>query len=210
MMLVMPQTFFSGSLKLEGAIHIPQTGEEKLPAVVTCHPHPLYGGNMINNVVIAVCQTLVERNIVALRFNFRGVGSSEGKFDDGKGEQDDLRAALAALSEHPSVDPDRLGVMGYSFGGMVALAAAKGLKQVRGLAAVSPVVTPGLMDGISIPAYFICGTDDHVISTDMLIREAKKMTPPGQVDLVRGADHLWIDREEEMADKVAAFLINVL
>lgn len=209
-MLVITQTFLSSNLKLEGVIHLPRGSEGKVPGVVLCHPHPLYGGNMHNNVVVAVSRALVELGIAAFRFNFRGVGSSEGSFDDGAGEQDDLRAAFAALAERPEVDPDRLGMMGYSFGGMVALAAVKGFAQARTLAAVSPVVNPGLMEGLSLPAYFICGTKDHVVSTDVLIREAEKMAPPGQVELVPGADHFWVGREKEMALKVAAFFEGVL
>jgi len=208
--LEIPQVFQSGELKLEGLIQIPQTKEDKMAAVVLCHPHPLYGGNMHNNVVVAVSQALVERGIVALRFNFRGVGFSEGRFDDGNGEQDDLRAAVLTLPDHPEVDPDRLGVMGYSFGGMVALSAVKSCQSVRVIVAVSPVVTPGLLQGLNKPAYFICGTKDHVVSADLLVREVEKMIPPGQVELLPGADHFWSGREAEMANKVAAFFDKAL
>jgi len=204
------QTFLSGDLKLEGVIHMPRESSEKLPAVVLCHPHPLYGGNMDNNVVAAVSRALARKGIAAFRFNFRGVGSSEGSFDDGVGEQDDLRAAVAALAERPEVDPGRLGVMGYSFGGMVALAAVKSFEQVRALVGVSPVVTPGLMEGLSLPACFICGEADQVVSTELLVREAEKINPPGQVELVPGADHFWAGWEQEMADNVAAFFEGVL
>ena len=205
-----PQVFQSGELKLEGLIQIPQTKEDKMAAVVLCHPHPLYGGNMHNNVVVAVSQALVERGIVAFRFNFREVGLREGRYDDGNGEQDDLRAAVAALADRPEVDPDRMGVMGYSFGGMVALSAVKSCQPVRVIAAVSPVVTPDLLQGLNKPAYFICGTKDHVVSADLLVREVEKMIPPGQVELVPGADHFWSGREAEMANKVAAFFDKAL
>jgi uncharacterized protein len=203
--LEIAQSILSGNLKLEGVIQIPQTGENKMAAVVLCHPHPLYGGNMHNNVIMAVSQALVERGIIALRFNFRGVGLSEGRFDDGKGEQDDLRAAVVTLADRPEVEADRLGVMGYSFGGMVALSVVKNCQSVRAIAAVSPVVTPGLLMGLNKPAYLTCGTKDHVVSADLLVREAEKMIPPGQVELVSGADHFWSGREAEMAQKVAAF-----
>ncbi len=209
-MLVIPQIFFSGDLKLAGTFHLPRGSKEKVPGVVLCHPHPLYGGNMHNNVILAANQALIEKGIAVFRFNFRGVGSSEGSFDNGVGEQNDLQAAVAALAEHQDVDPDRLGIMGYSFGGMVALAAVKSIEQVRALAAVSPVVTPGLMEGINLPAYFISGTADHVVSADLLIREAKKINPPGKVELVPGVDHLWAGHEKEMAINVAAFFKEVL
>jgi len=204
------QAFLSGSLNLEGVFHLPQFSGERLPGVVLCHPHPLYGGDMNNNVVVAVSRVLSEGGIVAFRFNFRGVGLSEGGFDDGKGEQDDLRAAIAALAERPEVDPQRLGIMGYSFGGMIALYVGKSSASVKAIAGVSPVITPGLMEGIKKPAYFTCGTNDHVVSTDLLSREAEKMSPPGKVEVVPGIDHFWVGHEAEMAGKVAAFFGSVL
>lgn len=209
-MAVLKQTFLSGSLNLEGVFHIPEFSGEKFPAVVLCHPHPLYGGNMNNNVVVAVSRALSERRIIAFRFNFRGVGLSEGKFDDGKGEQDDLQAALAVLLEHPEVSTQRTGIMGYSFGGMIALNVGKSPEPVRAIAGVSPVITPGLMEGITIPTYFICGANDHVVSTGLLLREAEKLNPPGKVEVVPGIDHFWVGHEAEMAGKVAAFFENVL
>ncbi len=209
-MTEIPLTFLNGDLKLEGIIHLPGVIDRNITGVVLCHPHPLYGGNMHNNVVMAVSRALAGRGIAAFRFNFRGVGSSEGSFDDCVGEQGDLRTALAALGERPEVDPDRLGVMGYSFGGMVALNAVRNFEQVRALAAVSPVVAPGIMEGLSLPAYYICGTQDHVVSTELLVAEAGKMNPPGQVELVPGVDHFWGGHEQSMANKVSAFFEEVL
>ncbi len=212
-MLTEKYDFFCGKLKLEGLLHLPgesAASPEMLPGVVVCHPHPLYGGNMHNNVVAAVARALSEEGIAVLSFNFRGVGASEGSFDDGNGEQDDLKAALAALSQHPQVDSSRLAVAGYSFGGMVALLAAGGCDQMRALALVSPVVTRGLMHGLQKPVYAICGTKDHVVATEMLIEEAAKADPPGQVVLIKGVDHFWGGCEQEMAGKVTAFLAGEL
>lgn len=209
-MAEIPLTFLNEDLKLAGVIHLPGATDRKIAGVVLCHPHPLYGGNMHNNVVVTVSRVLAERGIAAFRFNFRGVGSSEGSFDDGVGERDDLQAAIAALAERPEVDPDRLGVMGYSFGGMVALNTVRNLEHVRALAAVSPVVAPGIMDSLSLPAYFICGTQDHVVSNELLSVEAEKMNPPGQVELVPGVDHFWGGHEQSMANKVSAFFEGVL
>ncbi len=206
-------TFMSGELKLEGRIHLPGlpgAGEVKLPGVVICHPHPLYGGDMHNNVVLALSRVLAEKGLCALRFNFRGTGASEGAFADGEGEKNDLHAALNVLAERPEVEPNRLGVAGYSFGGMVSFMAAKTSIKLKALAAVSPVVTPGLMQGLNLPTYIICGTRDHVVSTDMLVQEAEKISPPGKVELIQGVDHFWGGFEIEMADKVATFLTGKL
>ncbi len=206
-------TLLSGDLKLEGRIHLPRlpgSGEKKLPGVVICHPHPLYGGDMNNNVVMALAASFSEQGIIAFRFNFRGVGLSEGVYDNGNGEKDDLIAAIIFLAKHPQIDPDRLAVAGYSFGGAVAIAVAKICKEVRLLVAISPVVAPLAMQGLARPSYFICGTEDHVVSTELLIQEASQANPPGQVEIEQGADHFWVGLESEMAGKAAAFLSGAL
>src|SRR5438093_13728759 len=117
-------TFASGVLTLEGALNLPE--RTPAPGIVVCHPHPMYGGDMHNNVVDAVCQTAAANGIVALRFNFRGAGGSEGIYDNGVGEQDDVGAALAYLRELPEVDGARVALAGYSFGAAIALQAVAG------------------------------------------------------------------------------------
>ena len=100
--------FPCGDISLEGEWHLPSaTGP--FPVVVVCHPHPLYGGNMSNNVVMAICQALPRQSIAAFRFNFRGVGESGGTFGGGIAEQDDIKAALTLVSSAPEIDPERIG-----------------------------------------------------------------------------------------------------
>jgi alpha/beta superfamily hydrolase len=103
-----PVTFPSGVLQIEGLLWLPEerpAGETTaLPAgpyagVVVCHPHPLRGGDMHNTVVAALAHGLQRAGLATLRFNFRGVGGSQGSYDDGRGEQDDARAALRCLAE---------------------------------------------------------------------------------------------------------------
>ena len=88
--------FPCGEISLEGVLHLPD-GEGTFPGVVVCHPHPLYGGDMENNVVITICQAMVARSVAALRFNFRGAGGSGGQFGGGVKERDDVTAALDYL-----------------------------------------------------------------------------------------------------------------
>ena len=116
---------------LEGQLDLPDEGAATPSAgVVICHPHPQYGGEMTNNVVMAVSSSIVAYGMAALRFNFRGVGRSGGAYDNGVGEQDDALAALEALATGVVGDdlPDemRVGLAGYSFGGGVARGAARG------------------------------------------------------------------------------------
>ena len=132
-------TFPCGDLQLEGELQLPE-GNGPFPVVTVCHPHPLYGGDMDNNVVMAVYFALVKSSIAALRFNFRGVGNSSGSYGEGVGEQDDLQAALDFLSILKEIDSSRIGLAGYSFGGMVAAHVAIKDNRIKQLALISPAL----------------------------------------------------------------------
>ena len=199
-----PLTFPSGDLTLEGLFQRPQAVPH--PAVVVCHPHPLFGGDMHNSVVAAVCQALVKADIAALRFNFRGVGRTLGRFDDGVGERADAIAALAYLRQREGVDPAKVGIVGYSFGAAVALVAAD--ERVAALAAISP---PNFGRGIPplairCPTLLITGDCDDVAPPGQLTTLAEMIGPQCQVALVPGADHFWWGHEEKLAQVVARFL----
>jgi len=200
--------FKSAELNLEGCIVLPHTPKE-CPGVVLCHPHPLYGGNMDNNVIMAVSGALAERGIAALRFNFRGVGSSEGSYGGGIGEEADALAALSYLAGREGIDASRLGLMGYSFGGMVALSSGLQSNLVKAMAGVSPVITEGLLREGTKPTLIIYGTDDDVVIPSTILKEVNNM-PPGSVEPFDGADHFWWGHEKEAAEKVARFFAQKL
>jgi alpha/beta superfamily hydrolase len=92
-------SFRSGDLRLEGLLASPCANA---PAAVVCHPHPAYGGSMDNNVVDAILAAMWQAGYATLRFNFRGVGASEGEHDAGPGEVDDAVAAMAFLLASPA------------------------------------------------------------------------------------------------------------
>jgi len=200
-------TFPSGSLTLEGVLHLPaETPAAGQPAglagVVVCHPHPQHGGEMRNNVVDAACDALVERGIAALRFNFRGAGRSEGSFDNGRGERDDVRAALDFLRAQPEVDDLRIGLCGYSFGAMMAAEVASG--ELRALALVSPPLAHGdLRVAWGCPALVIGGDSDPVAPEDRLRVVGGQAGV--EVRIVEGADHSWWEYEDELGEALGAF-----
>lgn len=198
----------SGGLSLEACLELPGTAAP-YPGVVLCHPHPLYGGNMDNNVIVAVNRALIRVGIAALRFNFRGVGRSQGLFDNGRGETGDAGIAIEFLACHEKINPDRIGVMGYSFGGMVAMAAAASSEAARAVALVSPVVEPSALGNCLKPKYIICGDMDSIISCNRILTEAAGMAGPGKVEVMSGADHFWWGCADRMADKVAAFFREI-
>jgi hypothetical protein len=197
-------TFPSGDLTLEGVLHKPST--QLYPAAVVCHPHPLYGGEMSNSVVIAVCAALVGSGIAALRFNFRGVGDSEGRFADGIGERDDVLAALAYLRGLEGVEPAKVCLVGYSFGAAMALEAAD--EQVAALVAISPPSIGSSVPSLDVhcPTLMIAGDRDDVAPKGWMTTLAGAIGPHCRVEVVPGADHFWWGRAEELARIVAAFL----
>jgi alpha/beta superfamily hydrolase len=125
-----------GGPSLETRIHAP---EGALRAVVICHPHPLYGGSMHSPVPLAIAKELSDeaRDRVAwARFDFRGVGTSEGTYDDGRGEVDDARAVIEHVRRILPKTPVTL--CGHSFGSWVALRAAAGAPGVDRVLLVAP------------------------------------------------------------------------
>ncbi|MEW6275118.1 MAG: alpha/beta fold hydrolase [Bacillota bacterium] len=196
-------------LVLEAHLDLPDA-PGPYPGVVLCHPHPLYGGDMDNNVIRAVARELNGRGMAALRFNFRGVGKSRGSFAGGSGEQDDAEAAVLALAGRAEIDPHRIGIAGYSFGGMVALATGERSGPVKAIAAVSPVIPPGVLRDCPKPKFFVCGAEDELIPSATVLRETAGMAEPKTVLVIPGADHFWWGCEEKAADPVANFFAERL
>jgi uncharacterized protein len=189
--------------KLEGLLHLP--GRTPAPGIVVCHPHPMYGGDMQNNVVDAICETAVAKGIAALRFNFRGVGASEGQYDSGVGEQDDVRAALAHLRGLPELDAARIGVAGYSFGAAIALEAAD--SALSAVIAVSLPTNMPLHDPhIACPALFISGDADEYSNADELARVVRDLGSSAELKILPGLGHFWFGVERDLQAIVAPFL----
>lgn len=201
-------------LKLEGILELVSHASLEIPGpgVVLCHPHPLYGGRMDNNVTQAISMALANRGVTALRFNFRGVDRSEGTFDGGEGETRDALAAVSYLADREEVSPSRIGMMGYSFGGAIALKAALSGEEVKAVAAVSPAGLPVFEDH-PVPRLIICGSRDEIVSTSAILEEEediKGASGAGHIQLVDGADHFWWGYEEKLGQSIANFFENYL
>ena len=198
--------FKSGALKLEGRLAIPPRAGTAA-GVVICHPHPLYGGSMTNNVVYAVSGALAKKGIASLCFNFRGVGRSEGKHDGGQGEIDDALAAIAFLAGRSEIDAGRIGLAGYSFGGVIALNAAAQSGRIKAVAAVSPPEIPDL-GGYAGPRLILCGSEDDLVPASFILQQKEKIAGPGgagAVEVINGADHFWFGFEGPLAGRIASF-----
>ena len=203
-------TIICGNLALEGVLSLPG-GEAASAGVVVCHPHPLYGGTMDNNIVIAVCQALTHASIASLRFNFRGVGESQGFYSDGIGEQDDVKAAIGCLISQEGVDPDRIGLCGYSFGAGVALDVATTDPRVKALALVSPILSPSSpVESYAMPKLLLWGSQDLALPDVDLKKFTDDLPDPKQFKVISGADHMWWGYEDKVGERVAEFFTSSL
>jgi len=192
--------FKSSDLTIEG-LYDPGDGSK---GVVLTHPHSQMGGSMENNVVEALVSAFHDRGYATLRFNFRGVGGSEGRFDDGKGEQDDVRGAIAFLQEKGL---DDITLAGYSFGAWVISRAVAGYEDLSDIILVSPPVDFVPFDFSHLTGrcgLIICGDRDQFCPLPSL---EKTVGPLGcRLEVVRGADHFYFGYEEAIRDRLGAYL----
>jgi uncharacterized protein len=196
-------TFPSGELTLEGLLANPGADS---PAAVVCHPHPMYGGSMDNSIVQVMLLSLWQHGYATLRFNFRGVGSSDGEYDGGPGEVDDAIAAASFLLAQPGVRHDGLVMAGYSFGAMVALMAGYERTDVARIVAVAlPVAMADarIPAGATKPLLLVSGDMDTYSPVAGLRALKDKLGDSARVEIVAGADHFFGGRDAELSRALA-------
>lgn len=158
-----PTTIAGPAGRLEVALD-PADAPARPVLAIICHPLPTEGGTMHNKVVTMAARALRECGIATLRFNFRGVGASDGAFDDGRGELDDLRAVAAwARAQHPG---QALWLAGFSFGAWVSLRGAAELGAAALISIAPPVGRGWDFDGIvlpEVPWLVIQGQADEIV-----------------------------------------------
>jgi alpha/beta superfamily hydrolase len=201
--------FRCGSIVLEGVLELPEGFDGPFPGAVICHPHPLYGGNMFNNVTSALKKGLLARGTACLRFNFRGTGQSEGSHGEGLDELEDVRAALDYLTDQETIDPDRIVVAGYSFGCWVGLRAAAKDSRPSRLIGISPPVDSydfSFLLEETRPKLLIAGDRDFVCSKVKFNELVENMPEPKQASLLPGVDHFHFGREADLVSTMNVFL----
>lgn len=160
------------------------------------------------NVIRILAQALVSRSIIAFRFNFRGVGRSEGRFGDGIEEQTDVTAALDWLSSQSKVNTTKIGVSGYSFGAAVVLPVTVSDERVKAMAFISlPLADSEFsqLKGCTKPKFLIWGDSDFIASPQQIELFYRELAEPKELELISGADHFWWGFESALAEKVCAF-----
>lgn len=181
-------------------------------AGVVCHPHPLHGGTMHTKAVFRATQALNEVGLHVLRFNFRGVGTSTGSYEEGIGERDDVRAALDWLeSEFPELP---LLVGGFSFGSFVGLQVGVEDDRVVALLGLGLPISQSdfdFLEDLDKPLLVVQGDEDEFGAGAEVeayldgIREASQGRAPVHLARVPGSDHFFNDRFDELQKAIREY-----
>jgi len=176
---------------IECAVDVPETSDERPATIVICHPHPRHGGTMHNKVVTILERAMRELGLRTVRFNFRGVGQSEGAYDDGYGETDDLFAVAEWVRRTRPQDALWLG--GFSFGAYIATRAALNL-DVGQLIIIAPPVESQAFDSLhhpECPWLVVQGDEDEVVNIDAVLAWVETLSPAPELAVMKGADHFF-------------------
>lgn len=173
---------------------------------VLCHPHPQHGGTMQNKVVHTIARAFQDAQYPSVRFNYRGVGASEGHYDEGRGETLDALAVIAWARQRWPGAPLALG--GFSFGALVALRAAA-VESPKFLLTVAPAVARGEYAQIArpdCPWLIVQGEADELVDYRDVQEFATRFVPPPQLQLLPGVDHFFHGRLQELRALLRAAL----
>jgi alpha/beta superfamily hydrolase len=207
----MPEVIFTGSAgRIEGRYHSSKI--KNAPIALVLHPHPKHGGTMNNKIVYAMYRCFVEQGFSVLRFNFRGVGRSEGAYDNGEGELSDAASALDWLqSTHPGVN--RFWVAGFSFGAWISMQLLMRRPELEGFISVSPPA--GMYDfnflaPCPVSGQIIQGTSDTVVlktAVDTLVNKLRNQRGI-KIDyqIIDGADHFFTEQIQELSGHMSQYL----
>lgn len=180
----------------EGALEALAENFDRLDkgVLVVCHPHPQHGGTMHNKVVHTLARAGHDLGLATLRFNYRGVGRSEGGYAEGMGETDDLLAVLDWLDENIHAHP--LWLAGFSFGAYVAMRAST-QRQIGQLITVAPAVNLLRFQGLvspTCPWLLLQGTADEIVPCDEVREWVGGLAAPPEAVYFEGAGHFFHGR----------------
>jgi len=194
--------FQAGDIQLEGLLE-KGTGSQ---GVVISHPHTLFGGDMSNSVVGTIRKAYKSFGYTTLRFNFRGAGNSQGRFDEGKGERIDVLSAVACIQQY---GVDHVDLAGYSFGAWVNALASPKLNGIgRQVMVAPPVAFIDFKNVATLPELYlvITGSLDEYAPPQLIQKRISKWNPSACLEVIEGADHFLYDHTDELESILRRFL----
>lgn len=192
--------------RLEALVERPVRPAAVSAVAVCCHPHPLFGGTLHSKVVHALARAAGQAGVPAVRFNFRGVGGSDGRYGDGNGETADARAVASWARQE--FGAGRIWALGFSFGGLVAWRLAQSPDTGRLVMVAPPVARlgPAAPQGPECPWLVVQGDRDELVDHETVAGWARRAVPAPQLRLLPGADHFFHGRTTELRQVVAEWL----
>jgi alpha/beta superfamily hydrolase len=209
----MPEIFFTGPEgRIEGRYH--HSENKGAPIVVVLHPHPLYGGTMNNKICYNIYQSFVKNGFSALRFNFRGVGKSQGKFDDGNGELTDAATALDWIQlQNP--DASTCWIAGFSFGSWIAMQLLMRRPELEGFISVSPPANLydfTFLSPCPSAGLITQGDKDEIVTEESVSKLAGKLATQKGANItykvIHGADHYYRNNLDELNTTMDDYISN--
>jgi alpha/beta superfamily hydrolase len=182
------------------------TDDEVRGCAVICHPHPQHGGAMQNKVVHTLARAFVSRRMAALRFNFRGVGRSDGRYDEAIGELQDALAAARWLQQRYAGQP--LWFAGFSFGAAIAIRAAAEFG-AAGLVSIAPAVArfaSGMSSRPACPWLIVQGDKDELVRVNETVDWVKSLGPGPVLQVFDNTDHFFHGRLVQLRSVVESFI----
>jgi len=211
----MPEVIFNGpDGRLEGRYHHSRT--PNAPLALLLHPHPQYGGSMNNRIVYEMFHAFARRGFSTLRFNFRGVGRSQGVYDEGVGELADAAAALDWLQDG-NADAPQCWIAGYSFGAWVGMQLLMRRPEITGFISVAPpanvydftFLAPCPASGLIVHG----DADEHVPESHVATLHKKLASQRDIVvgyTVLDGADHFFQNRIDRLTQAVEGYLDRIV
>jgi len=181
----------STGIQLEGLLSIQEASPFR-GGVILCHPHPQYGGDMDHPVITTAAEAASQEGFSTLRFNFRGVGESEGSYGAGIGEREDVKAVSDYLYSRLKNHPSPLILVGYSFGAWAGFPIAIEDERYEGMVAVAPpldIYHFGFLKGCKKKKLFIAGNRDFFCPIPVLEEWYQGLEEPKSLTIIPGADH---------------------
>ncbi len=184
----------STGIQLEGLLSMQEASSFR-GGVILCHPHPQYGGNMDHPVMTMAAETASQEGFSTLRFNFRGVGESEGSYGEGIGESEDVKAVADHLYSRLKNNHSPLILVGYSFGAWAGFPIAIEDERFEGMVAIAPpleIYDFGFLKGCKKKKLFIAGNRDFFCPPSVLEKWYKGLEEPKSLAVIPGADHFFL------------------
>lgn len=198
---------------MEGVLSVPETAKRSYPCAVLCPPHPYLHGGMDARILKVLCSALDQVGFLTLRFNYRGIGNSDGEFTNGKREFLDINSAIDTVTRWPKSDKKRVALIAYSFGASVALRSFRKLNSTKAIVLISPPLGAFVpsTDFSKGPATFILAGDRDRISPSEKIAEIISTVPGNfEFQVIGGAGHSFIGKEIQVSEYTIQFLSRVL